>query len=476
MMQFITVKNTQLQESGADYTYKQIKLLPTAAAGRKFVNFDNAAVKSLQSRLQLACPELQATTTTETGKRRKDGTPVTREVKYNQLDTCFESLDSLFILYDKMAKNKNKWKPSRSVKTNGIELHVLYETLNTKRLDSGPRKGQIQKQEGHHISPKDYDPSYDFSEVPHDIKDQYIRVHDPGNKAPFTWVTKNDEGKMVHGFISKREYNHRSKRGKVNRKHARDAENKMQITYAYLATFSLRTWSWPELRRAIKAFAHNHTSLHKFNSRKRWLKLKFEAKQAEQRTINHVINHVLRGKPDKRKRLWRKTRRRRRKKNKSCYTPKGYDGAKLVVIGDAGKMSGLKGTSCGAPLAKIKRLATQISKHQGWYIRVIDEAYTSKRSNCCKGAEMKCILTGHKRRTTKDGRTVRCTVHGISRCTSCLKLWNRDKSAALNQWDITSEIIRNRDKKARPWWLTKDMNKNRPLIPQGGNLDGRTDG
>jgi hypothetical protein len=145
MMQFITVKNTQLQESGADYTYKQIKLLPTAAAGRKFVNFDNAAVKSLHSRLQLACPELQATTTTETGKRRKDGTPVTREVKYNQLDTCFESLDSLFILYDKMAKNKNKWKPSRSVKTNGIELHVLYETLNTKRLDSGPRKGQIQK-------------------------------------------------------------------------------------------------------------------------------------------------------------------------------------------------------------------------------------------------------------------------------------------------------------------------------------------
>ena len=117
---------------------------------------------------------------------------------------------------------------------------------------------------------------------------------------------------------------------------------------------------------------------------------------------------------------------------------------------------GYLGTSCGAPIAKIKRLARQRSNHEGWYIRLIDEAYTSCRSHCCQGHEMKSILTGHKTRTTRDGRTVRCTVHGISRCTSCLKLWNRDTSATLNQWDLTSEILRACDNKARPWWLTKN--------------------
>ena len=300
--------------------------------------------------------------------------------------------------------------------------------------------------------------SYDFSEVPSDIEDQDIRVHDPGNTAPFTWTTKDKEGKHVHGGISKGEYNHRSKRGKVNRKHKRDAKRThLDKTYAYLAGFTLRTCSWHEMRRAIKAFVHNHASLHRFNSRKPWLKLKFEAKQAEQCAINHIIDRVLRGKTEKRKRLGRNQRRQARLEHKSFYEEKGYDGAKLVVIGDGGRMSGIKGTSCGAPIAKIKRLARQRSNHEGWYIRLIDEAYTSCRSHCCQGHEMKSILTGHKTRTTRDGRTVRCTVHGISRCTSCLKLWNRDTSATLNQWDLTSEILRTRDNKARPWWLTKNM-------------------
>jgi hypothetical protein len=288
---------------------------------------------------------------------------------------------------------------------------------------------------GHNISPKELDPSYDFSEVPSDIEEQDIRVHDPGNDSPFTWTTKDDEGNHIFGGISKGEYNHRSKRGKVNRKHTRDAKRmRIDKTYAYLATFTLKTCSWQEMRRAVKAFVHNHATLHRFNSRKQWLKLKFEARQAEERAINHVINHVLRGK---------------------SKSKKGYAGAKLVVIGDAGKMSGLKGTSCGAPMAKIKRLAVKLSKQQEWHIRLIDERYTSKRSFCCPGAEMNSISTGHETRTTRDGKIVRCTVHGISRCTSCLKLWNRDKSAALNQWEITSQIMRTRNNKARPWWLTK---------------------
>ena len=135
-------------------------------------------------------------------------------------------------------------------------------------------------------------------------------------------------------------------------------------------------------------------------------------------------------------------------------------------------MSGIKDTSCGAPIAKIKRLATQLSRQQDWHIRLINESYTSKRSHCCKGADMKGILTGHKTRTTRDGRVIRATVHGISRCTSCLKLWNRDVSATQNQWDITSEIIRTRNNKVRPWWLKKDLYQ----IAQSSHLEGNLEG
>ena len=429
---------------------------------RKYANLDDATVLALKARARMVYPELLETTMVETNKRNKYGSFRVVNVKTHPLDPPFRSLESVFVLGDKpgakAGKNPAKWRPGRSVKTNGLQLHITYETLNSERKTVGARKGQKAKMEGHSTKPSEYDPSYDFSKVPRDVREQDIRVHDPGNHDPLTWTRKDEDGENIFGGISKAEYNHRSKRGKKNRKHARDAKRTaIDKTYAYLAGFTLRTCSWPEMRSAIRAFVQNHASLHRFNSRKPWLKMQFEADQAEQRAINHVINRVLRGKGPKRKRLHRNQRRRAKKKHNSLYSTKGYQGAKLVVVGDGGKMSGIKGTSCGAPMAKIKRLATQLSKQQDWHIRLINESYTSKRSHCCKGAEMKCILTGHKTRTTRDGRTVRATVHGISRCTSCLKLWNRDVSATLNQWDITSEIMRTRNNKARPWWLKKDV-------------------
>ena len=324
IMCVINEGNKQLKTGGADYLFRQIKLFPTAEAGRKFANLDNAAVVALRTTARMIYPELLETKKVESKKRKKDGSFKRKTVKAHPLDPFFQSLESIFVLGDKpgakMGKNPKKWRLGRSVKTNGLQLHITYETLNTERNAGGAKKGNKSKMEGHSTKSSVFNPPYDFSEVPRDIREQDVRVHDPGNSSPFTWTSKDEEGEHFFGGISKAEYNHRSKRSKKNRKHARDAERtRIDKMYAYLAGFTLRTCSWPEMRRAIKAFIHNHASLHSFNSRKPWLKMNFEADQAEQRAINHVINRVLRGKGPKRKRLHRNQRRRAKKKHKSPF-------------------------------------------------------------------------------------------------------------------------------------------------------------
>lgn len=106
----------------------------------------------------------------------------------------------------------------------------------------------------HKISPNDYEPVYDFREVPIEIEEHDFRTHDPGNRAPFTWTSKDEEGDDVHGGLSKAPYKQQlSKRGKVNRKHTRAAK-RMCIDHIHYLLFS---WFYAyELRREIQAFVH----------------------------------------------------------------------------------------------------------------------------------------------------------------------------------------------------------------------------
>jgi hypothetical protein len=316
-------------------------------------------------------------------------------------------------------------------------------------------KGQRKKMAGHKIRTKDLDPLYEFDGVPADLADHEIRALDPGNHTPFTYGTKDEDGNWKHGGISKKEYAHKTKRGKVTKKEARDRKrHRIDQVIERLSQLTLKTSSWRLLLAAVVTAAECLDSLHTFYSRKPWLKLKFEAKQAEQRAFYHVIDNVFRGKNNKKN--MKKKKKKKRKKWTKTTKPKpectNQPGAKLVVIGDGGRMSGIKGTTSSAPVAKIKRLAVKLARRQGWHFRTIDEAYTSKNSNCCPGFTMETILTGHKTRITKDGRIVRCTVHGISRCTNCVTLWNRDCSATRNMHAITKAKLSNQN---RPWWLNK---------------------
>ena len=221
----------------------------------------------------------------------------------------------------------------------------------------------------------------------------------------------------------------------MNRQHRKDVKTwDMTPVFEHLSNYSLRTPSYETLKEAIAAHAEAYDRLYAFNSRKSWLRWQFHAKIAEQRTIYHVINHVLRGRT-------KRKRKNPRQRAKGGPKYKRHEGARLVTIGDGNKMHGIRGTSSGAPMSKIQRLATRLSRHEGWYVRSIDERYTSKRSSCCQGRETTRVF--------KDG----VQVYGILACTGCGMQRDRDKSAARNQFHITTSILRN---KPRPWWLTRE--------------------
>jgi hypothetical protein len=448
MMSKIQEKNEELLCGGVqEYSFKQIPLLPVRREGRQFITLDDRSVSTLNALAKQVLPN------------HDEGV----------LRGLFTSLDTLFIRQgstpahmcphsgkmqkgSRMRKNPAKWRLAPSVKTNGIELHVLFDSVNTRRKGKDGVSGRIQHQPGHKVCTKDLDPSYDFTTVPRGIQPWEIRVLDPGTNVPFTsgqvvaHPTNPAEPKknlrhgtvqFKHQVLSKGWYNKISKRNKMKRKEERDRKRyRMDHALETLSRNSLRTPHWDALRRAIRVRLDLHDTLHRHYSRKQRLKLKFEVKMAQERAIHETID-FLRGK-------------------KNPLTGETYSNpARLVVVGDGGRMSGLRGTTCSAPMAKIKRLAVRRARVEGWHFRVINEAYTSARSYCCAGHDMENILTAHKTHERSSGGTSRTRVHGISRCTNenCLTLWNRDKAATCNQWCIAASAYAGVD---RPWWTTKE--------------------
>jgi hypothetical protein len=452
MMSKIQEKNEELLHRGIkEYTFTQIPLLPTRREGRQFITLDDHSVNRLNALAKQVLPHYDEGvlrglfTSLDTLFIRQGSIPAHKDEKSGKMQKG-----------SRLRKDPAKWRLAPSVKTNGIELHILFDSANTVRKGKDGVSGRIMHQPGHKVSTQDLDPSYDFKSVLRGIQPWEIRVLDPGNNVPFTSgqvvanpinpaePTKNLRHGTVqfkHQVLSKGWYNKISKRNKMRRKDERDRKRyKITQVIETLAQHSLRTPHWETLKRAVRVRLDMHEKLHQHYSRKQRLKLKFEVKMAQERAINETID-FLRGK-------------------KNPTTGETFSNpAKLVVVGDGGRMSGLRGTTCSAPMAKIKRLAVRRARVEGWHFRVINEAYTSKRSCCCAGYDMENILTAHKTYERVDGGMGRTRVHGISRCTNenCLTLWNRDKAATCNQWCIAAAAYAGVE---RPWWLTCENQQN----------------
>ena len=85
----------------------------------------------------------------------------------------------------------------------------------------------------------------------------------------------------------------------------------------------------------------------------------------------------------------------------------------------------------------------------GYGVYLVDEFRTSCRCSAC-GGECKTFRVCENPRPYRTGSVLR---HGLVRCNTCSKLWNRDTNAASNIWKIAKSAIRG---EARPDYLRRD--------------------
>ena len=388
--------------------FKRFAILPLLSEGVQFVTLDNRGLQFLAALAKERFPHHDKDVITEI---------------FSSVDTFFDRTKGI--------KKKPNHQLAPIVRTNGVELHVMFEK-NVRRMKSG-KSCKLKAEEK--TLPEHLDPSYDMAEVRGHFKGfieegQIVGV-DPGNANPYTAV-RPVPGKHQDGMrffesrtVSKATYNLKSKRNKVKKRAERDRKRfGVHHIIDELSTNSFKTPHFDDVMRATQVRLRHHRVMHEVQSNKQKLKLKFEARIAEQREIDNIIKDLT-----------------------FDYT------AKLVVIGDGSRMSGMRGTTCGVANSKIKRKMVKVGKQRGFFVKSANEAYTSKHSWCCRGREMKNMKTSHKTYTDSHGVERPTAVHGLNICTGCNKVWSRDINGAINIWYVGSRAFHGME---RPWWLNAD--------------------
>ncbi|CAK9034974.1 Hypothetical protein SCF082_LOCUS21095 [Durusdinium trenchii] len=403
MMQIIEERN---RGRDPDKQYRAFSLLPQRKVGRGFISIDKKTCKELGALAKQLFPNADRSW---------------RSGVFN------EEVDALF--NREGLKKQGKFRLGPTVKTNGVELHVLFETTNYPRHTEGRRCGQGKRlKAAEQTCPAELDPPIDFCGITLTDWTRMVTI-DPGNTNPVTLARPIDpedaETRFSTASLSKGWYTKHSKRRKMKRRGDRDTPKQINKE---LSEHSLKTSSVESLLTAVRLRFKHHDETHAAASKKQRLKLRFEVKQAEERAINNTINWILRG---------------------GKHT--GAREVDVVVFGDAGRMSGLKGTSVSAPMAKIKRLATRRGRVEGFQVYEVNEAYTSKRSSCCPGADAKNMVTGHKMDETADGRRVRSKVHGLcrARIMGGLHFMDQGSAAFRDNFECVRNIAEEEEEKRR---------------------------
>ena len=347
--------------------------------------------------------------------------------------------------YQAVGMNKAKWELADTIKTNGVELHLVFVSKNWPVYGPLNQKGEPSRKAGQRVGklpanlrvkPEDLDPAYDLPTE--GIGNAEFTATDPGNTNPFTvaWWDRV-AGKHRSKTMSKAQYAHDAGRHKMNKRVAKDRKRAgVDFIIELLATFHFKQTDRDGVLWAAAVRLEWHDVLHAAYSTRQKLKLQFECKRRSARAMDKTVD-FLRHKPS----------------------------IELVAIGDCGKLHGLKGTAVGAPVKKIKRRAVVRGRNEGFVVANVDEGCTSCKSWCCPGHRMeKMVANNHDPVQLPDGTTRPFKAHGILICQGCGKLWARDDSAARNIWEVTWYKLNGWD---RPWWLATSATNTSPLDALG---------
>ena len=373
------------------------------------------------------------------------------------------------------------WKLSPTIKTNGISLHILFETANTKR-SAGNQLVRVTKEK--QCTEAKFDPKYLdaniqlLGELPANYNqeedfrnrnsntlkitpDQFACI-DPGNHNPFAAVYH--DGEHGHRFetknISRDSYNRESGRNMVNKAYKKLAEREnlqssweprkrshlKQSSYSSRLVPVEEVWNHlegyldiqgpptykPGILDGIKLRFQQHDEVHRKLSNRNYLRTKCKAEAMENRAMHQVINKLLRVGETK--------------ADGSKYN------IKLLVFGDCSRLSGFKGAKVNIPYKRIYRLAVKLGPSRGFRAKLIDEGCTSCNSHCCPGYAnikayrwiLKDVLPG------EPPTWKRQSSNGLLICQGCDHLRARDIVGAINIHHAATAVMKSLN---RPWWL-----------------------
>ena len=452
MLQAIDAANVA---TTTDWKYRSFNLAPTPSAGRKFICISNSAMTQLYALAKdAACNDrrdamlaVPPRVPRHTVQEIDDAANLFRE----GIDSFFNRGDSNVLRHDNkrwvredgelvhashkvgrrlhpkntkkkkepptlkpvkltLTKAEGRWDLADIIRTNGLELHLVFRSKNWPTGAAGRPVPERQLPAAQRTATTDLDPR--------DLRRALVRARadghagpprftatDPGVTSPATTAFIDPStGEFVSKTFSARRYRALAGRAATTARTARDRELfQLDPVIADYAELPLKGCDPAALLEATALRFRHHRLMHEAHSTRGKLKLAFLTRRRVASAIDKVVNFVRHDKT-----------------------------VELVAIGNMSRTFGLRGASNGAPIVKIERRAVVRGRNEGFQVFLVDEKCTSCKSWCCKGAQMRAMRTGNKMRTLPGGAQVKDTAHGILACQGCGKLWGRDPNACRN--------------------------------------------
>lgn len=326
---------------------------------------------------------------------------------------------------------KNGWQVGRQVRSNGVELHVLFEKNKVYNSIGKPRpnkKLMIQHTDYWNSPPIPQDPS---KVTPTNVVAVDKGYHNLFVGARFTGkYDKHGQRVFEVRKVKKTWYDHHSGRKTKTRKQKILTSRAQRKGFLNLITqHSMKTVNMHKFAQAIEARKVSYDNLYKIYDNRRSRVLNFAVRRSTQRTIDQIVNYISK---------------------KGKYT---------VVFGDCSKTTGFKSSSPGGPVKKIERHFVK----RGYNCCEENEAYSSKASVCCHSHANVKMKNGQNIANFKRGKYVDTPskmprqIHGILHCKNCGKTWDRDLVGSVNIYDIFMDRWLNG---RRPYRFTEACYKN----------------
>lgn len=314
-----------------------------------------------------------------------------------------------FKTYENVFNYGRNYRFAHRIATDGEGVTILFEHIdpeirNAKKPKKAPRELYFTDLEGE---------GYEY------LKQFNIATADPGTSDLLYFNGLNTEGEMAHFRYTQNQRRKETKMKKYRNIHEElkkntTIEGKTIKEYeTELSKFNKKTVNFENFKNYVKARNEIYKKIHSFYEQKVFTRLRWYSYINRQRTEANFMNRF-----------------------KSMY---GDPTQTIVYIGD---WEQFKHRMFKEPV-KGKGFRKLFRKY-GYIVLLVDEFRTSCRCAKCDG---ECVTFRKCQNPRPWKKEEVITRHGLLKCTTCRRLWNRDENGSLNIYRIVRDTL---DGKGRP--------------------------